>query len=308
MVSRADVEAAADRIVGRVRRTPVVEPGPGAFGLATRLTVKLELLQHTGSFKVRGAFNRLMTAPLPPAGVIAASGGNHGLAVAHAAGVLGVRAEVFVPDTSPAVKIDRLRRLGAEVHLVEGWYADALAASRLRQAATGALTVHAYDMPEVVAGQGTVGLEIAEDVPDVDTVVVAVGGAGLIGGVLAALPDRVRVVAVETTGTPSLHDALAAGRPVDVEVGGVAADALGARRVGDIGFAACQERAVPVVLVDDDAVLAARRLLWDELRVAAEPGGATAMAAVLDGGYRPEPGERVVVLVCGGNTDPASLA
>ena len=308
MISRADVEVAAARIAGRVRRTPVIEPGAGAFGYPAPLVFKLELMQFAGSFKVRGAFNRLLGADLPPEGVVAASGGNHGLAVAYAAAALGVRAEVFVPESSPASKVDLLRRLGAEVFVTGQWYADALTAATDRQAETGALTVHAYDMPEVVAGQGTVGLEMAEQVPGADTFLVAVGGAGLVGGIAAAAPEHVRVIGVETVTTATLHSALAAGEPVDVEVGGVAADSLGARRAGVTGFEVCAAKGVEVVLVEDDAVLAARRLLWDELRIGAEPGGAAALAAVLAGAYIPEPDERVVVVVCGGNADPSTLA
>jgi threonine dehydratase len=272
------------------------------------VTLKLELLQHSGSFKARGAFNQLLSVELPPAGVIAASGGNHGLAVAYAARSLALRAEVFVPESSSPVKVARLRELGAEVHVTGHFYADALAASIERQAQTGAFAVHAYDAPAVVAGQGTVALEMLEDDPALDTVLVAVGGGGLIGGVATVLDGRARLIGVETDGTPALHEALAAGRPVDVTVSGAAADSLGARRVGELGFLACLTHHVTSLLVSDEDALAARRLLWEELRLAVEPGGAVALAALLTGAYVPVPHERVAVVLCGGNTDVTTLA
>jgi threonine dehydratase len=252
-------------------------------------------------------FNRLTSAQVPAAGVIAASGGNAGLAVAYAARELGHRAEVFVPVSSPAVKVARLRALGAAVTVAGAHYAEALEASRERAAQTGALVVHAYDQPEVVAGQGTLALELAAQAPDLDTVLVAVGGGGLVGGVLAAYDGSVRVVAVEPERCPTLHAALAAGRPVDVEVGGVAADSLGARRLGDVCFGIVQRLGVTSVLVSDPAIVAARRALWEQARVAAEDGGAAALAALTSGRYRPGPGERVGVIVCGANTDPSTL-
>lgn len=306
VVTRADVEAAAERVGARVRRTPMLDVEPAAFGVPVSL--KLELLQHTGSFKVRGAYNRVLAAGCPPAGVIAASGGNHGLAVAYVAARVGVRAEVFIPRAASAVKVDAIAALGAKVHVGGAFYADAYLAMADRAAVTGALVVHAYDMPEVVAGQGLVGREIDEQVPDVDTVLVAVGGGGLLAGVVAALPPGTRVIAVEPAGIPTLHAALAAGEPVDVEVGGLAADSLGARRIGAAGFAAGQAGAVRSVLVADEEIAAARRLLWQRCRVAAEPGGAAALAALTSGAYQPKPAERVVAIVCGGNTDPADLA
>lgn len=305
LVSRADVEAAAERVGTRVRRTPVFPLEAAAFGVP--VTLKLELLQHTGSFKVRGAFNRVLAANPGPAGVVAASGGNHGLAVAYVAAVLGVAAEVFVPQAASAVKVDAIRRLGADVRVGGAHYADAYDAMQLGAAKTGALVVHAYDMPEVVAGQGLVGREIVEQLPDADTVLVAVGGGGLLGGVLAALDRRVRVVAVEPAAIPTLHAALAAGEPVDVDVSGLAADSLGARRIGALGLAAAHAAGVRCVLVDDEAIAAARRALWQRCRVAAEAGGAAALAALTSGAYAPRAGERVVAVVCGGNTDPSDL-
>lgn len=245
---------------------------------------------------------------MPAAGIIAASGGNHGLAVAYVGRALGHTAEVFVPEAASAVKIAGIRALGARVVVTGAQYADAFAAMLERSAQTGALVVHAYDMHEVVAGQGLVGRELVEQVPGCDTVLVAVGGGGLLGGIAAALDGRARIVAVEPVTAPTLHAAVVGGRPVDVAVSGVAADSLGARRVGDLGYAAAVASGVRTVLVDDEAILAARRRLWERCRVLAEPGGAAALAGLVTGAYRPGPGERVVVVVCGANTDPSDLA
>lgn len=302
-VTPADVEAARSRIAGRVRRTPVLELEPGAFGVAGRLTLKLELLQHTGSFKPRGAFNRMLAAEVPEIGVIAASGGNFGLAVAYAARELGHRAEVFVPETSPTVKARRIAAQGAEVRVVPGYYDDALEASRTRAAETGALVMHAFDQPEVVAGQGTIAAELAEQVPGADTALVAIGGGGLIGGIAGWYEGRTRVVGVEPDRCPTMSEALRAGRPIPVEVGGYAADSLGARQAGDIAFAVASRYVEHVLLVTDDAIRDAQRRLWEHVRVVAEPGGAAALAALLSGRYRPDPEEHVVVLVCGANTE-----
>jgi threonine dehydratase len=306
-VTPDDVRQAAARISTRVRRTPSIATGEGTFGLEHSVSLKLELLQHTGSFKARGAFNQLLSSELPAAGVIAASGGNHGLAVAYAARSLGVRAEVFVPESASPLKVAKLRGLGADVRITGDFYADAYTASLERQSQTGALSVHAYDDPAVVAGQGTLGLELLADDERIDTVLVAVGGGGLIGGLATALRGRARVIGVETEGTPAMREALSAGHPVDVTVSGVAVDSLGARRLGNLGFAACVREQVRSLLVSDDDVLVARRLLWDELRIAAEPGGAVALAALVSGAYAPVPYERVAVVVCGGNTDAADL-
>jgi threonine dehydratase len=303
-----DIRAARDRIAARVRRTPVLHLEPVAFGVPGRLTLKLELLQHTGSFKPRGAFNRMLSADVPATGVIAASGGNFGLAVAFAARALGHRAEIFVPETSPPVKAARIAAFGAEVRLVPGYYDDAFEASASRAAETGALVMHAFDQPEVVAGQGTVGVELSEQVPDADTVLVAIGGGGLIGGVAAWYEGCTRVVGVEPDRCPTMAEALRVGHPVPVEIGGYAADSLGARRCGDVAFAVASRFVEHVVLVTDDAIRDAQRRLWEEVRLLAEPGGAAALAALLTGRYRPDPGERIVVLVCGANADPASLS
>lgn len=301
------MEAAAARIGRRVRLTPVVNLEPGAVGVDVALTLKLELLQHTGSFKPRGAFNKVLAAGAPSAGLVAASGGNHGLAVAHVARELGVPAEVFVPTSSSAVKVARLRTYGAQVTVTGDYYADAYAASQDRATQTGALVVHAYDQPETVAGQGTVARELDQQLPGVDTVLVAVGGGGLIGGIAAWFTGHARIVGVEPERIPTLATALAAGHGVDVQVGGVAADSLGARRIGAVGLAAAQAARVQSVLVTDHVILDARQRLWDGLRVAAEAGGATALAALTSGAYQPAPHERVAVVICGGNTDPADL-
>ncbi|MFI6176925.1 serine/threonine dehydratase [Nonomuraea sp. NPDC051191] len=303
-VTYQDVLDAARRIEGHVLRTPVLEISPGLF-------LKLELLQHSGSFKVRGAFNRILSAgALPAAGVIAASGGNHGLAVAHAAKALGVRAEIFVPEVTSPVKVAGLKALGAHTTQTGAIYSEAADAAAKRAAETGALPVHAYDQPEVLAGQGTTGLEIMEQTGGVDTVVVAVGGGGLAGGITLgarAGGDAPRIVAVEPYAIPTLHEALRAGRPVPVQVGGVAADALGATQLGALAYEVLSGSGVESVLVEDDAIVAARRTLWERHRLVAEPAGAAAYAALLSGAYRPSEGERVAVVVCGSNTDPATL-
>lgn len=308
MVERTEIEAAHERIAPHIRKTPVLDLERGAFGVQGRLVLKLELLQHTGSFKARPAFSRMLAAEVGKSGVIAASGGNFGLAVAYAARELGHRAEIFVPETSPAVKIERLRELGAEVEVVPGFYSEAAAASRTRAEETGALVMHPFDQPEVVAGDGTVGIELSEQVPDADTVLVAVGGGGLIAGIASWFAGEVRVVGVEPELCPSLHTALEDGEPVDVEIGGIAADSLGPRRVGDIAFETAKRLVDRVVLVSDEAIRDAQRRLWGDLRLISEPGGAAALAALTSGGYHSEEDERVVVLVCGGNTDPASIA
>ncbi|TDO46126.1 threonine dehydratase [Kribbella sp. VKM Ac-2571] len=303
-VSLDDVKQAAERITGRVRRTPVIEVAPG-------LTFKLELLQHTGSFKPRGAFNRLITAKdsgaLTGQGIVAASGGNHGLAAAYAARELGVPARIFVPETTPAAKLGKLRTLDADIVQVGSEYAEAYQAALAARDETDALLVHAYDQPEVVAGQGTVGLELLDQAGRFDTVLVAVGGGGLIAGIATAIGDNAQVVSVEPALAPTLQRALETGEPTDGAVGGVAADSLGARRIGSLAFEAAQTYGVRPVLVDDEAIVAARKELWQQYHLATEHGGATAYAALLSGAYRPATGERVVVVVCGANTDPATL-
>lgn len=306
-VTHADVEAAQRRLDGLVRRTPVLVTSPGDLALDLELRLKLELLQHTGSFKARGAMNLLLARDVPPAGVVAASGGNFGLAVAWAAQRLGHPCHVFVPDSSPAAKIARLRTYGAEVHVVEGTYQQALDASRGHLAERGGLAAHAYDQPEVVAGQGTAAAELDDRAPGLDTVLVGVGGGGLLGGTAAWYGERARIVAVETEGTATLHTALAAGHPVDVAPEGLCVSSLGATRIGDLGFAAARRWVDASLLVPDDAVREAQYRLWDACRLAAEPGGATALAALTSGAYTPAPGERVGVLVCGANVDPGEV-
>ena len=306
-VTRADIERAAERIASHVRRTPVMRLEAGAFGVEGELILKLELLQHTGSFKPRGAFNRLLLAEVPPVGVIAASGGNFGLAVAYAARETGHRAEIFVPASSPAVKPERIAAEGAEVRIIAGYYADALEASRERARESGALFMHAYDQPEVVAGQGTIGRELSEQAPDAATVLVAVGGGGLIGGIASWFAGQVRVVGVEPRSCPTLTEALRAGAPVDVEVSGIAADSLGSRRAGDIAVETAQRFVEEVVLVDDDAIAEAQRALWSSCRLVAEPGGAATIAALRTGAYRAASDECVVAVICGANAEIASI-
>lgn len=306
-VGPEDVEAAAGRIAGHVRRTPALALGAGAFGLGFPLALKLESLQSAGSFKARGAFHKLLLRKPPAAGVIAASGGNHGAAVAFAARALGHKAEIFVPTLASQAKVRRLRDFGATVHQIGAVYAEAREASIRRAQETGAMTVEAYDDPEVFAGAGTIAREFAEDAA-FDTLLVAVGGGGLISGCVAALGDNAtKVVAVETEGTPTLARALEAGRPVEVAVSGLAADALGASRIGASNFEQVRDR-VSSVLVGDDDLRRAQRALWSEIRIVAEPAGAAGLAALTAGAYRPLKGERVGILICGGNSDPASIA
>ncbi|MFI6824668.1 threonine/serine dehydratase [Micromonospora sp. NPDC050187] len=315
-VTRADVDAAAGRIAGYVRCTPVLAVDPAEAVGDTRdavgaLWFKLEQLQQTGTFKARGAVNRIRSAAedgeLTAAGVVTASGGNAGVAVAYAAARLGVPAEIFVPTISAPAKVRRLHALGATVVQVGREYAEAYQAATARAAETGAAFCHAYDQPAMVAGAGTLGVELWEQTGGVDTVLVAVGGGGLMAGVAAALDGLARVVGVEPAGAPTLHAALAARRPTDVPVSGVAADSLGARRLGRIAFDVAVDCGVRSLLVGDDDLVAARRWLWDRHRLVVEHGAAAALAALTAGAYRPEPGERVAVVLCGANTDPADL-
>ncbi len=302
-----DVAAAAERIRGHVRTTPIVEVASGTFGIEAAVILKLELLQHTGSFKPRGLFNRALTQEVPTAGLVIASGGNAALALLHVGSQLGHPVEVFVPETAPAVKVAKLNHYGARVHQVGENFAQAVVASELRAAETGALLMHAYDQSEIVAGQGTVGLELERQCPDVDTVLVACGGGGLVGGIAAWFDRRVRVIAVEAAGSPTLAKAREAGERVTISVGGVAADALGASQLGAIAWEVAQRAIDDVIVVPGEAIMDARRRLWDELRVCAEPGGAASLAALTSGYYLPAPDERVAVIVCGGNSDPATL-
>lgn len=308
-LSPAAVEAAEARIRPHLRRTPGMTVEGAAFGLADPVRLKLELFQHTGSFKVRGAFNNLLARSVPEVGVVAASGGNHGAAVAYAAACLGHRARIFVPTVSSPVKIERIRAYGAEVVVAGERYADAALLSEAFARESGALVVHPYDSPYTIAGQGTAALEWEEETPEgLDTVLVAAGGGGLVAGVALWFAGRTKVIAVEPQGSCALHAARAAGRPVDVDTESIAVDSLGAKRVGELVHLIAQELVDDVVLVPDGSIVEAQRRLWSQLRIAAEPGGATALAALIAGQYRPKPGERVGVLVCGGNVDLTSLA
>jgi threonine dehydratase len=307
--TRADIDAAAARLAPFVRRTPVVEVDARDLGLPARgapLVLKLELTQHAGSFKARGAHAQLLADDLPAAGVVAASGGNYGVAVAYTARRLGVAATVCVPDTTAPAKLDRLRGLGATVEVVPGLYDDALATSRELAATTGARLLHAFDQVEMVLGSGTLARELSEQAP-VDRVVVAVGGGGLIGGVACWCRGDVAVTGVESEGCDTLAAARRAGRPVDVEVSGLGADALGARRAGELGFAAAQRWVDGVEVVPDAAMVDAQRRLWSALRIATEPAGAAALAALTTGALA-DPDERVAVVLCGANVDPVTLA
>lgn len=297
------IETAYELIKTHIRRTPIIEVDAADFGLpAHNLALKLELLQHGGSFKARGAFTHMLTRKVPAAGVVAASGGNHGVAVAFAAQKLQVPAKIFVPTVSSPAKQDQIRRLGAQLVIAGERYADALAASQQWIESSGALEVHAYDQPETLTGQGTLGLEMERQCPQLDTLLVAVGGGGLIGGLAAWYRGRIKLVSVEPVAAPTLAKAIAAGRPVDAEAGGVAADSLAPRRVGELMFPLAQRFVSETVLVEDDAIRDAQKQLWQNLRIAAEPGGAAAFAALLSRRYVPTPGERVGVVICGGNT------
>jgi len=307
MIGRKDVETAWGLIRPHVRRTPVIELAAGSLGLGASLALKLESLQVSGTFKGRGAFHKLLASDVPPAGIIAASGGNHGVAAAYAARTLGHKAEIFVPTISSPAKVARLKGYGAIVHQSGAVYAEARSASEKRAGETGALMVEAYEDPVVFAGAGSVALEFAEQAA-FDTLLVAVGGGGLIAGCAAAVGEGTKIVAVETEGTPTLHEALRAGRPVDVKISGIAADALGASRIGVPNFEISRKLVRDSVLVSDDAVRMAQRALWEELHVVAEPSGATGLAALMAGAYRPALGERVATLICGANTEPGSVA
>ena len=303
MIVTDDIQAAERLIRPHIRRTPVLTCDGADFGLAAQpLTLKLELLQHAGSFKARGAFTNLLARDVPRVGVVAASGGNHGAAVAYAAMRLGIPARIYVPAISSPAKIQRIRDFGAELVVGGEDYSEALAASEAWIANSGALAIHAFDQRETLAGQGTIGLELEAQVAGLDTLLVAVGGGGLIGGIAAWYRGRIKVVGVEPESAPTLTRALAAGRPVDAQAGGLAADSLAPRRVGELVFPIARDHVAGVVLVEDDAIADAQRRLWKAARVVAEPGGAAALAALLSGRYRPAPGETVGIIVSGGNT------
>ncbi len=308
-VSRGQIATTYQSIKPYIRETPVIEADGADFGLdSTRMSFKLESLQHSGSFKARGAFANLLTRQLPRTGVVAASGGNHGVAVAYAAMTLGVAARIFVPGISSPAKVERIRGYGADLVVAGELYADALADSEHWGAQSGALPVHAFDQTETLLGQGTVGLEFERQAPDLDTLLVAVGGGGLIGGIAAWYAGRVKIIAVEPETAPTLYRALEAGKPVDAEAGGIAADSLAPRRVGELMFPIAKRYVSGVALVTDDEIREAQKSLWEVLRIVAELGGAAAFAALLSGRYQPEPQERVGILVCGGNTTSVAFS
>jgi threonine dehydratase len=303
IIDRGSIAQTEGLIRPHVRRTPVVEVDAADFGLATtRLTFKLELLQHAGSFKTRGAFANLLTREIPQAGVVAASGGNHGAAAAYASMKLAIPAKIFVPTISSPAKVQRIRDYRAELVVTGDRYADALAASEVWAEQSGALSIHAFDQRETLLGQGTIGLEMEEQSPHIDTLLVAVGGGGLIAGIAAWFGGNVRVVDVEPEFSPTLSMALKAGGPVDAPAGGIAADALAPRRVGTLVYPIAKRHVDHVVLVSDDAINRAQLALWEALRVVAEPGGAAAFAALISGRYEPRPREHVGILLSGGNT------
>ncbi len=306
-----EIALAMDRIRPYVRQAPVTEVRAGGLGLSHPVTLKLELLQHAGSFKTRGAFNRTMLAAaadeIGPAGLIAASGGNHGAAVAYVARQLGLAAQIFVPSTSPEIKRRRIESFGATVNVIDGYFDDAFAASVVRQADTGALMVHPFEHAAIIAGQGTMAVEIDDQVDEYDTLLVSAGGGGFIAGQAAWVQDRRRVVSVEPVTSRCLQAAREHGGPTPVTVAGVAADSLGTVQLGALAWTIVQSYVDESVLVTDDDIRAAQRSLWDEFRLVVEPGGAAALAALQSGAYVPEAGERVVVAVCGSNCDPNSV-
>ena len=302
-IDRANIKRIHGIIGPHIRRTPTIEIRGNDIGASgTGLTLKLEQLQHAGSFKARGAFANLLTRQIPGAGVAAASGGNHGAAIAYAAMRLGVRARIFVPTISSPSKIARIRAYGADLVIVGDRYADALAACEEWTARSGALSVHAFDEPGTLLGQGTLAIELTEQAPDLDTILVAVGGGGLIGGMAAWYEGGVRLIGVEPEEAPTLTEALKAGRPVDAPAGGIAADSLAPRRVGELMFPIARAYVDRVLLVGDAAIRRAQEALWEAVRVVAEPGGAAALAAILDGAYTPTANERIGIVISGGNT------
>src|SRR5689334_1906548 len=308
LIDRDHIARTYEAIHPYIRSTPIVEVEGSDFGLdGIRIVLKLESLQHAGSFKARGAFANLLLRDVPPAGVVAASGGNHGVAVAFAAMKLKKPARIFVPEVASPTKLERIRECGADLVVTGERYADALAASAVWAAQSGALVIHAYDQVETLLGQGTVGLEFEEQCLPLDSLIVAVGGGGLIGGIAAWYSSRIKIIGVEPEAAPTLTRALEAGRPVDAQAGGIAADSLAPKRVGELMFPIARAHVKSVLLVSDEAIQEAQRTLWKALRVIAEPGGAAAFAALLSRHYRPQPGERVGVLVCGGNTTAVNL-
>ncbi len=302
-ITRERIAATEAVIRPYVRRTPIVTADLGDFGLpAAPVTFKLEMLQHSGSFKARGAFANLLLRKTPPAGVVAASGGNHGVAVAYAAQRLGIPATIFVPNIVSPAKAERIRSCGAKLVIAGNRIADALAASAAHIEKSGAMPMHPFDQAETILGQGTLGMEIEEDAGDIDTLIVSVGGGGLISGIASWFSGRVRIIAVEPEQAPTLHAALAAGKPVDAPADGIAGDSLAPPRVGQLTFAIAQAHVGQALLVSDDAIRQAQAALWSALRVVAEPGAAAAFAPLLSQQYHPAPGERVAVVLTGANT------
>jgi threonine dehydratase len=307
-ISRARIQATEPVIRPYIRRTPILEVDGSEFGLdSIKIIFKLELFQHAGSFKARGAFTNMLTREVPVAGVVAASGGNHGAAVAFAAMKLGKPATIFVPSVASQAKLDRIRGYGANLIIAGDRYAESLEASEAWTTDSGALPIHAYEGDETLLGQGTLGMELEEQAPGLDSLLVAVGGGGLIGGVAAWYQNKVRVISVEPTEAPTLRLALSAGRPVDSPAGGIAADSLAPRQVGQQMFPIAQRYVQSSLLVTDDEIIEAQKRLWEATRIIAEPGGAAAFAGLLSGRYKPEPGERVGVIVCGGNTEKVAI-
>lgn len=302
-ITRDDIRLVADLIRPHVRRTPIIEVAGRDLGVAAdRVTLKLEYLQHAGSFKSRGAFTNLLMHDVPPSGVAAASGGNHGAAVAFAAQQLKKPAHIYVPTVASPAKIEQIRSYGAELVVGGDRYQDALEACNRWIAQSGAMAVHAFDQRETLLGQGTLAAELSEQAPDLDTLLVAVGGGGLIGGIAAWYQGDVRVIGIEPEGAPTLAMAMDAGRPVDAPAGSIAADSLAPKRVGELMFPIAQEFVERVVQVTDDDIRKAQALLWSSLRIVAEPGGAAALSALVGGRYQPKAGERIGVVICGANT------
>ena len=303
MISPDQIAATYQLLAPHIRRTPVISVDPADFGLPfASLSLKLESLQHAGSFKARGALTNLMTRNVPPVGVVAATGGNHGAAVAFAAMKLRIPAKIFVPSVASPAKIQQIKDYGADLVIAGERYADSLAASEAWVAQSGALPIHAFDQTETLLGRGTVGFEFEQQTSDLDTLLVSVGGGGLIAGIAAWYQGKIKIVDVEPEKAPTLTRAIEAGRPVDAEAGGIAADSLAPRRVGELVFPIVQRYVAQTVLVTDEAMRDAQRRLWQTLRIVAEPGGAAAVAALLSGRYLPRPKERVGVIICGGNT------
>jgi len=307
-LSRGRIQATERTIRPHIRRTPILEVDGSEFGLdSIKIVFKLELFQHAGSFKARGAFTNMLTREVPAAGVVAASGGNHGAAVAYAAMKLGKPATIFVPSVASQSKLARIRGYGAELIIAGDRYAESLEASEQWTKQSGALPIHAYEGDKTLLGQGTLGLELEEQDPKLDSLLIAVGGGGLIGGVAAWYQHNLKVIAIEPTEAPTLQRALAAGEPVDSPAGGIAADSLAPRQVGKQMFPIAQRFVHSSLLVTDEEILAAQKCLWEATRVVAEPGGATAFAGLLSGRYKPQQGERVGVIVCGGNTEKVTI-